>query len=171
MASGSDPELDKTSGIVSDVSAATTVEGESCCSQQAHKEVFHASDKCSISTANTPEEAQKNSGVNLEGPVDDAKQEEVEEKETQDKVAKEGGHSPDNYDDSGQSSRHSSLSQPSHQEWSISFEQFLANIANEERLVSFFEKPVDLAQEVQKLRKRQALSTNGMIGSLASSPL
>ncbi|XP_063602227.1 TBC1 domain family member 9-like [Penaeus indicus] len=171
MASGSDPELDKTSGIVSDVSAATTVEGETWCSQLANKEVSHASDKCSSSTADTPEEPQKSSGADIEGPLSDEKQEEVQEKETQDKTPKEGGHSPDNFDDSGQSSRHSSLSQPSHQEWSISFEQFLANIANEERLMSFFEKPVDLAQEVQKLRKRQALSTNGMIGSLVSSPL
>ncbi|ROT65050.1 putative TBC1 domain family member 9 isoform X1 [Penaeus vannamei] len=171
MASGSDTELDKTSGIVSDMSAATTVEGESWCSQQTNKEVSHGSDKCSSSTIDTPEEPQKSSGADVEGSLSDTKQEEVQEKEAQDKTAKEGGHSPDNCDDSGQSSRHSSLSQPSHQEWSISFEQFLANIANEERLVSFFEKPVDLAQEVQKLRKRQALSTNGMIGSLATSPL
>ena len=55
----------------------------------------------------------------------------------------------------------SSASQHSDVEWSISFEQFLANVANEERLVNFFERSLSVAEEVQKLRKRQAVSTNG----------
>ncbi|XP_069954953.1 TBC1 domain family member 9 isoform X1 [Cherax quadricarinatus] len=65
--------------------------------------------------------------------------------------------------------RHASMSQPSSQEWSISFEQFLANVANEEKLVDFFERPVKLAQEVQKLRKRHAVCTS-VSGSVASTP-
>ncbi|XP_068205458.1 TBC1 domain family member 9 [Palaemon carinicauda] len=63
----------------------------------------------------------------------------------------------------------SSTSQNSEPEWSISFEQFLANVANEERLVSFFERSFSLAEEVQKLRKRQAVSTNGNF-SAATTP-
>lgn len=51
------------------------------------------------------------------------------------------------------------------QEWSVSFEQFLANVANEERLAAFFEKPVSVAEEVRKLRERCTLSS-----SLPSSP-
>ncbi|XP_066990352.1 TBC1 domain family member 9 isoform X1 [Macrobrachium rosenbergii] len=64
---------------------------------------------------------------------------------------------------SSSSASHSEL------EWSISFEQFLANVANEERLVSFFERSFSLAEEVQKLRKRQAVSTNGNF-STATTP-
>ncbi|KAK7083754.1 hypothetical protein SK128_002720 [Halocaridina rubra] len=62
-----------------------------------------------------------------------------------------------------------SLSQPSHSEWSISFEQFLANVANEERLIAFFERNICIAEEVQNLRKRQAVSTNGNM-STATTP-
>lgn len=51
------------------------------------------------------------------------------------------------------------------QEWCVSFEQFLANVANEERLAAFFEKPVSVAEEVRKLRERCTLSS-----SLPSSP-
>ncbi|XP_045619389.2 TBC1 domain family member 9 isoform X2 [Procambarus clarkii] len=60
-------------------------------------------------------------------------------------------------------------SQLSSLEWSISFEQLLANVANEEKLVTFFEKPIKLAEEVQKLRKRHAVSTN-VNGSGGSTP-
>ncbi|KAG7166769.1 TBC1 domain family member 9-like, partial [Homarus americanus] len=62
-----------------------------------------------------------------------------------------------------------SISQPSVQEWSISFEQFLANVANEEKLVVFFERSVKLSSEVQKLRKRHAVNTSAG-GSVASTP-
>ncbi|KAK4303862.1 hypothetical protein Pmani_024162 [Petrolisthes manimaculis] len=50
-------------------------------------------------------------------------------------------------------------------EWSVSFEQFLANVANEERLAEFFERPVSVAEEVRKLRERCTLNS-----SLPSSP-
>lgn len=55
------------------------------------------------------------------------------------------------------------------QEWSISFEQFLANVANEENLVRFFEQQVNVAEEVQKLRTRNTISPSAS-GSVASSP-
>lgn len=64
--------------------------------------------------------------------------------------------------------RPSSLQLPD-QEWSISFEQFLANVANEENLVSFFEQQVNVAEEVQKLRTRNTISPSAS-GSVASSP-
>ncbi|MPC27402.1 TBC1 domain family member 9 [Portunus trituberculatus] len=55
------------------------------------------------------------------------------------------------------------------QEWCISFEQFLANVANEENLVHFFEQQVKVAEEVQKLRTRNTISQSAS-GSSASSP-
>ncbi|XP_063851572.1 TBC1 domain family member 9-like isoform X1 [Scylla paramamosain] len=55
------------------------------------------------------------------------------------------------------------------QEWCISFEQFLANVANEENLVRFFEQQVRVAEEVQKLRTRNTISQSAS-GSSASSP-
>lgn len=38
------------------------------------------------------------------------------------------------------------------EEWAISFEQFLANIANEETLLTFFEQSTNLSEELKKLR-------------------
>ncbi|XP_050726567.1 TBC1 domain family member 9-like isoform X2 [Eriocheir sinensis] len=64
---------------------------------------------------------------------------------------------------------HASTIQPPDREWSISFEQFLANVANEENLVRFFEQQVNLAEEVQKLRTRNMISPSAS-GSAASSP-
>lgn len=55
------------------------------------------------------------------------------------------------------------------QEWCISFEQFLANVANEENLVRFFEQQVRVAEEVQRLRTRNTISQSAS-GSSASSP-
>lgn len=64
---------------------------------------------------------------------------------------------------------HPSTIQLPDREWSISFEQFLANVANEENLVRFFEQQVNVAEEVQKLRTRNTISPSAS-GSVASSP-
>ncbi|XP_076068621.1 TBC1 domain family member 8/9 isoform X2 [Oratosquilla oratoria] len=61
-----------------------------------------------------------------------------------------------------------SSSSSSSYEWYITFEQFLANIANEEHLVAFFEEGVNVAEEVQKLRNSSSLCT---YNSNASSPV
>ncbi|CAL4130460.1 unnamed protein product, partial [Meganyctiphanes norvegica] len=63
----------------------------------------------------------------------------------------------------------SSSSPSSEIEWSISFEQFLANVANEECLVSFFERSVNVAVEVDKLRNRTA-PNSGASTTTATTP-
>ena len=42
---------------------------------------------------------------------------------------------------------------PKKKEWAISFEQFLANVANEESLLGFFEAPWDMGGKVRQLRE------------------
>ena len=56
-------------------------------------------------------------------------------------------------------------------QWYISFEQFLANIANEEILVSFFEKSVDVAEAISSIRKFPTLNSPGPgLSSPAATP-
>ena len=62
----------------------------------------------------------------------------------------------------------SSTSKPD-EDWSITFEQFLASMLTEVPLVSFFEQIVDVTSSVEKLRNRQLLEKQQI--SPSSSPL
>ena len=59
-----------------------------------------------------------------------------------------GGKGPTNGDPSGPSSGSTS---PTLADWSITFDQFLANVANEEALMKFFETKMNITENIRKI--------------------
>lgn len=151
---------------------ATTLAGEDVPTSAEEKNLIQSrEDKSTCILTCDVEESSKVSGEETDEDIMDDKN--VESKDQCRQEPCEGESDLGDNDDGCKGSRcerqHSSISQPSALEWSISFEQFLANVANEEKLVAFFERPVNVAQEVQKLRRRHAVSTISN-GSVASTP-
>lgn len=159
--------MDRTTGDAVSRAFVTTIAGEGVPKTTEEKIILKSGENISILTCDV-EESSKGSG----GETNDNSmgEQNVENKEECRQEVCEGESEPyGGCEGSHCERRHSSISQPSALEWSISFEQFLANVANEEKLVAFFERPVNVAQEVQKLRKRHAVSTSSS-GSVTSTP-